>query len=269
MLKTTNITPEIGSEIALDAESMLAGTYKDEILKLLEARGVLLFRNIKFDEEQVRTFTATLGERRLGAPMEEDGLLKVINIPGSFFWHIDGLYSDLPPFATVLTPQVLPKEGGDTEFANMYAAFEDLPEDEKEYLSTLEVACTMQAATYHTLTEITPQHLEMWKENRRVQPLVWRHKSGRRSLVLGQTVSHVIGMHHADSYELLQRLLAHATQDKYVLRHQWKMGDVVMWDNTGTMHRARSFDPASGRCMLRCTLEGIEPLSLPSQRSAA
>ncbi len=84
--------------------------------------------------------------------------------------------------------------------------------------------------------------------------------SGRRSLVIGSSVSHVLDMHVADSYELLQRLVNHATQDKYVYRHEWRMGDAVMWDNTGTMHRVRPYDISEGRLLLRTTVEGIEPL---------
>jgi alpha-ketoglutarate-dependent taurine dioxygenase len=68
-------------------------------------------------------------------------------------------------------------------------------------------------------------------------------------------------MHPADSHDLLAQLMAHATQDKYVYRHQWRMNDLLMWDNTGTMHRARPYDASSGRTLNRFTLNGEEPIT--------
>ncbi len=89
---------------------------------------------------------------------------------------------------------------------------------------------------------------------------MWHHKSGRKSLVLSTSASHVVGMHPADSQDLLRRLMVHATREEYIYRHQWRMGDLLMWDNTGTMHRVRPFDPESGRQLHRFTLNGEEPI---------
>ena len=269
MLRATKLTPVIGSEVAIGADALLSGAHADELRALLVERGVLVMRDIHFDDDQLRTFTATMGKLRLGGPNEHQGVLRVEFSPPTYFWHMDATYDEFPPFATVLAPQVLPPEGGNTEFANTYAAFDDLPAEEQEYLSTLKTLCSMKAGVTHTLHEITVEHIEMWKPYQRVQPLVWRHRSGRRSLVIGASTSHVLDMHIADSHELLQRLIAHSTQDKYVYRHQWRMGDIVMWDNTGTMHRVRPYDPSSGRLLRRCTVEGVEPLPPAIERSAA
>jgi alpha-ketoglutarate-dependent taurine dioxygenase len=262
VLKSTDLTPVIGSEVDIGADALLSGAHADEMRELLIKRGVLVMRDIKFDQDQLRDFTATIGKLRLGGPNENKGLLKVEYSPPTYFWHMDATYDAVPPFATVLHPQVLPPDGGSTEFANTYAAFADLPADEQKYLATLKTVCSMQAGVIHTLHEIKPEHIAMWTPYQRVQPLVWRHRSGRSSLVIGSSTSHVIDMHVAESYELLQRLVAHASQDKYVYRHRWRMGDVVMWDNTGTMHRVRPYDIKCGRLLHRCTVEGIEPLSV-------
>ena len=139
---------------------------------------------------------------------------------------------------------------------------------EQEYLSTLQVVHTMKAAFNNATPEPTLEQFKAWQGHRGVRPLVWRHKSGRRSLVLGATASHIEGMHFVHSYELLQRLLAHTTQDKYVYRHKWRMGDVVIWDNTGTLHRVRPFDLACGRRMHRFAVEGVEPLAQPEAARA-
>lgn len=260
MLKSTKLTPLIGSEVDIDTEGLLSGEHADDLRQLLIERGVLVFRNIEFTEDQQRAFTATIGKLRMDGPNEAAGVLTVEYSPPTYFWHMDAMYDELLPFATLLTPKKLPSEGGKTEFANTYAAFEDLPPEEQEYLSTLQTLCSMKAGSELTTYEVTPEIAEMWKKYQRVQPLVWRHRSGRRSLVIGSTVSHVLDMHVADSYELLQRLVHHATQDKYVYSHEWRMGDAVMWDNTGTMHRVRPYDISEGRLLIRTTVEGIEPL---------
>jgi len=269
MLKSTKLTALTGSEVEITTEGLLSGDYADEIRQLLIERGVLVFRNITFTEDQQRAFTSTIGKLRMDGPNEANGVLTVEYSPPTYFWHMDAMYDEILPFATMLTPKKLPPEGGNTEFANTYAAFEDLPPEEQEYLSTLQTLCTMKAGTERVTYDITMEVVEMWKKYERVQPLVWRHRSGRRSLVIGSTVSHVLDMHVADSYELLQRLIAHATQDKYVYRHQWRMGDAVMWDNTGTMHRVRPYDVSKGRLLIRTTVEGIEPLPAVPQEELA
>ncbi len=92
-------------------------------------------------------------------------------------------------------------------------------------------------------------------------PLVWKHRSGRKSLVLGCTARHVVDMDFRKSVELLVRLRDWATRPEFVYRHSWSQGDLVIWDNTGTMHRATPYDPQSGRLLHRTKLEGEEPFA--------
>jgi alpha-ketoglutarate-dependent taurine dioxygenase len=89
---------------------------------------------------------------------------------------------------------------------------------------------------------------------------VWRHRDGRRSLVLGATTSHVVGMGPAEGRALLGDLLEHATPPERVYRHHWQVGDLVIWDNRGVLHRACPYDPTSPRDMHRTTLSGNEPV---------
>ena len=127
----------------------------------------------------------------------------------------------------------------------------------------------MKSAMNNAVPEPSLEHFQSWMGHQGTRPLVWHHQSGRRSLVVGATASYVVGMHVADSHELLQRLLNHATQPKFVYRHHWQIGDVVIWDNTGTMHRARPFDLESGRRMHRFAVEGTEPMAaVPVSRAA-
>ena len=91
-------------------------------------------------------------------------------------------------------------------------------------------------------------------------PLVWRHRSGRRSLVLGATTDHVVGMEPDEGRALLDDLLHRATTPDRVYRHEWQVGDVVIWDNRGVLHRALPYDPTSPRDMHRTTFAGDEPI---------
>ena len=149
--------------------------------------------------------------------------------------------------------------GGETEFANTQTAFDDLPEADQERLLPLEVMHSMRTSMDRAVNEPTLEQLDTWMSYRRVQPLVWQRRSGRRSLVIGGTASYVLGMHPAESRALIDSLLAHATQEPYVYRHHWQEGDVVMWDNTRTLHRVLPHDPPdAARVMHRFTLEGDE-----------
>ena len=95
----------------------------------------------------------------------------------------------------------------------------------------------------------------------REQPLVWTHRSGRKSLVIGATAAYVVGLQPADSMDLLVRLRDWTTQPQFVLRHDWNVGDLVMWDNTGTLHRALPYQVDSGRLLHRTMLQGEEPIA--------
>lgn len=273
-LDVVDLSPKIGSELKIDVDTLLNGEIVDDLRALLVRRGVVIARGVHMDDEQQRAFTSRLGNLRLGSTAKEGdgGLMKVTMdvkenpayaeyFAGTFFWHMDGTYDSVPPFATVLTPRRLSPEGGQTEFCNNYAAFEDLPKDEQAWLETLTVVHTMRAAMAHAYNEPTLEQYKLWAsfESRR-HPLVWRHHTGRKSLVLSSSLAYVEGLHPAESHELLNRLMAHATKPEYVYRHEWQLGDLLMWDNTGTMHRVTPYDENCGRELHRFTLNGEEPV---------
>ncbi len=261
MLQTQDLTPTIGSIVAIDAATLTSGAHADELHDLLFGSAACSSSRAS-DSTTTRcgTFTGTLGTVRMDGAYEQAGMLKIVDIAGTYFWHFDGAYTEVPPLATVLTPRVIAPEGGQTEFANTYAAFEALPAEEQEYLMTLEVVHSMKAAFNNATPEPTLEQFQSWMGWRKTLPLVWTHVSGRRSLAIGATASYVVGMHPADGHELLTRLLQHATRDEFVYRHEWSPGDVVVWDNTGTLHRVRPFDLESGRLMHRFAVEGIETI---------
>lgn len=273
-LKAVDLEPRIGSELKVDKDTLLHGDVAGAIRDLLVRRGVLIARGVHLTDDEQRALARRLGDLRLGTVKNEgdEGMLKVtfdekVNPEyakfffGTQLWHMDGTYEEIPPFATLLTPRVLSATGGQTEFANNYAAYDDLPEDEQARLDGLTVVHTLQASLFPAKRDCTVEEFALWSSYpAREHPLVWQHKSGRKSLVLSTSVSHVVGMQAAESHDLLQRLMLHATQPKYVYRHTWQMGDLLIWDNTGTMHRVLPFPPESGRELHRFTLNGEEPV---------
>ena len=285
-LESTKLTDRIGSEVHIGKDALLSGDYGKEIHALLVERGAIVIRGLHLTDPELRTAARTLGNLRLGTAKRgadgltlkegEEGVLKVSLDPeinpdysrfliGNHLWHFDGPYEPIPPFATLFTPYRLSRTGGDTMFANTYAAYEDLPEDEKPFLDNLRVNHTMQANLFPAKRNCTVEEFALWcSYPERSHPLVWHHKSGRKSLVVGASAAFVEGMHPAESHDLLQRLVLHTTQEKYTYRHKWQMGDLAIWDNTGAMHRVLPFDFESKREFHRCTLDGEEPITAPA-----
>lgn len=267
-----DLTPRIGAEIRTDRATLLDGARAQDIRDALEARGVLCFRGVALDDEEQLAFAATLGEI---LPQGRNGIFTVSMDAkanpspeiaeyqrGAVFWHFDTATSAVPTRASILGARTLSETGGETEFANTYAAYDDLPDDEKAYFATLRVVHSTEAAQRLVNPWPTYAKLQQWQSIPTAEhPLVWTHRSGRKSLVLGATASHIVGMGLDEGRALLCRLAEWATQPHYVYRHTWAPGDLVMWDNTGTLHRVTPYPEDSGRRMHRTTLVGEEPLA--------
>ena len=270
----TDLAPRIGSAIRTDKQVLLSGERAGEIRALLEQRGVIAFPQIGLSDAEQIAFTHTLGtfaheegERRGDGgdsvyPITMDETINPIAsyLKGAFYWHIDGTMSDKPILASIMASRALSAPGtGQTEFCNTYAAWDDLPADEQARLEPLQVVHAMWRSQLYHEPEPSFARLEQWMgRGTNTLPLVWRHRSGRKSLVLGATALQVVGMEIAESERLLVRLRDWATQPRFVYRHEWQLGDMVIWDNTGTMHRAMPYDHQSGRLMHRTKLEGEE-----------
>ena len=163
--------------------------------------------------------------------------------------------------ATILSAHAVAESGGETEFASTYAGFEGLTADEKERCLSLRVVHTFEAAQRLVHNNPTSEELTMWRARPvKEHPLVWTHQSGRRSLVVGATASHIAGMDHDEGRAILADLLAKSTTPDRVYRHVWAVGDMVIWDNRGVLHRACRYDANSPRDMHRTTLHGEEPI---------
>lgn len=270
-LPTRDLTERIGTEVLADKDALLSGAHAGAIRELLDQRGVLVFPQIGFTKEEQVAFTETLGTlapERDGEPVYDVTLDTKVNkqadyLKGSFYWHLDGTMNQVPILASLLSSKVLPADGGgDTEFCNTYAAYDGLPEEHKQQLGSLRAMhSAWNSLLYYDPEPEAATLQQMMAIGQCELPLVWTHRSGRKSLILGCTASHIVGMDYSTSTETLVRLRDWATRPQFVYRHQWSVGDLVMWDNTGTMHRARPYDPDSGRMLQRTKLAGEEPFA--------
>jgi len=268
-LETRDIKPKIGTKVLTGKEALLSGKHAAEIRELLEQRGVLVFPKLNFtDDEQLR-FTRTLGsvarerfgEEVFSISLDPEKSSGVDYLKGAFYWHFDGTIQPMPVLASLLTAKVLAPTGGNTEFANAYAAYDDLPEEEKSRLEGLRVVhSTWNSLLYHE-PEPNQEKLKQWIDlGEKELPLVWKHRSGRKSLVLGCTAHHVVGMDHRESALLLNGLREWTTSEPFHYSHEWSVGDMVIWDNTGTLHRAMPYPLDCGRELHRTKLEGEESI---------
>ena len=280
------LAPRIGARVEVARAEVLSPAFADECLEALEHYGVLLFPRIRLTDEEQVAFSQSLGDLMFFGGKLPDGrpdpIYKIsldsrVNPLGADYlenttgWHIDGtIERDAPPpRASILSALRVSETGGQTEFCNTYAAYEDLAPEDKVLVESLRVVHSFEASFHATNPCPSPEKLETWRkmEARRErighlgaqeQPLVWQHRSGRKSLVLGVTGDHVVGLSPDASRALLGRLNEHATRRANVYRHAWTVGDVLIWDNCGVMHRAVPYAKDSGRLMHRTTLRGTE-----------
>jgi alpha-ketoglutarate-dependent taurine dioxygenase len=268
---------DVGAEIGgVDAEQLLHDdSIPQTVMDALERHGVLVFRELHLEPDAQVEFCRRLGDIDMTPGHHPvPGIYRVTldtskntnadYLRGTFVWHIDGCtpLDDEPPLkATVLTAHAVADEGGDTEFASTYRAYDDLETDEQERFGSMRVVHTLESSQRLVFSDPTPETVARWRSRpEHVHPLVWQHDTGRRSLVLGASTSHVVGMDRADGRKLLDDLLDRATEPGRVYRHEWAVGDTVIWDNRGVLHRAVPYEPTSPREMLRTTLLGDEPI---------
>ena len=279
VLTIDRLAGSIGAEIVDADPERMAGDdgYVTAVLDELEANGVLVFRELDLDPELQIAFCRRVGEIDTsyeGGLTDVPGVIKISLDPAvnsraeilkaTFDWHIDGCISttdECPQMATVLTAAVVAAQGGDTEFANTYAGYEALSDDEKERVGSMRVVHSLEASQRLLYPDPTEEQLAGWRSRPpSVHPLVWTHRSGRKSLVLGNTASHIEGMDEDEGHALLLDLLDRTTVPENVYHHHWSVGDTVMWDNRGVLHRVTPYTAESRREMLRTTILGDEPI---------
>ncbi|MFI9834086.1 TauD/TfdA dioxygenase family protein [Streptomyces sp. NPDC051913] len=273
----TELTPTTGVEITgLSGSRLVDKAVAEECRAALDRRGVVVYREAHLDDADLVAFSRLLGRvvpLPMGGHPTHPEIQRITRDPsksplaayreGTFHWHIDGTTDEVPNMTTLLTARQISADGdGDTEFANTFAAYEALPAEEQRELDGLRVVHSFAASQLLVTPDPSPGERAAWDRNpAREQPLVWTRPGGRRSLLIGATAGEVAGRPTDEGRALLNRLLEWATQPRFTLRHRWRQGDLVLWDNTGMLHRALPYGKASARLMHRTSLAGVEAVA--------
>ena len=268
------LSPLMAAEVVgLDLRKPLDAATRQAVYGNFVRYQVLAFRDQSLAKPEQIAFTEQFGtlERHVASNRGGDiPLLHVVsnlNAEGkpsgkvkSTTWHSDKSFRPEPSLATILHAVIMPPDGGDTCFANMYAAYDALDESEKAALDGLRVIHSWELSQQKSGLRATEE--EIRDAPPMSHPLVRVHPdSGRKCLFMGLHASHIDGWPMAGGRALLARLEAHATQDRFVYRHKWHAGDVLMWDNRCLLHRADpNFDAALyPRVLHRTCLRGTSP----------
>ncbi len=199
-----------------------------------------------------------------GQIMKSDNRRRMYGL-GNRLWHTDASFQDPAGRYSMLSAKVVPPVDADTEYADMRAAYDALPEDEKARLEGLRVHHSIAYSRQTLGFEFSESEQDALKGA--IHPLVRTiPRSKRRSLYVASHASRIIDWPVPEGRLLLRDLIEHATRPEFVYRHQWRGGDLVIWDNRATMHRARPFDDAKYRRELRrvTTLDVEQPSGVPS-----
>ena len=246
----------MGAEILdLDLSEPIDDAMRDAILAALDQFKLLVFRHQELSKDAQLAFTRRFGElephvnrdfRSADAPEvhpvnnldENQQPSRGIRNIGNYSWHTDKSYMARPSLATLLYAVQLPPRGGDTEFADMQAAYDALPEGRKRELQALRVVHSWERSRQKSGSKPATED-EKRDAPPVVHPLVRTHSAtGRRGLYIGNHTSHVDGWNVAEGEALLTELQDFATQERFIYRHRWRPGDMVMWDNRCLLHRA-------------------------------
>ncbi len=262
----------LGAEITgVDLSQPVDAATKQAIHDAFLKYKVLCFRDQKLSQEQQVAFSEMFGTLERHAISNRNNasnpLVHIVNNLGpdgkpsgvvkSTMWHSDKSFRPEPSMATILHGVTLPPDGGDTCFADMAAAYEALPEETKLELDGVKVVHSWELSRENVGKKLTPE--EIADAPPQAHPLVRVHpETGQKALFMGMHASHLDGQPIEESRQRIIELEEHATDDRFVYRHNWRQGDVLMWDNRCLLHRADpNFDAAHyPRVLHRTCLRG-------------
>ena len=283
MLSIRQIHPVfVGEVLGADLTRPLSPADVATIEAGMDRYAVLLFRDQNITDDQQMAFTLNFGaienarggnitkpdEYRLkkgmidvsnldkdGKPLERNDRRRMFNL-GNRLWHSDSSFRAKPAKYSILSARTVASQGGNTEFADMRAAYDMLDDATR---ATVEDLVCEHSLIYSRgsmgFTELTEDEKAMMKPVR--QRLVRTHPvTGRKSLYLSSHAGTIVGWPVPEARDFLRDLNEHATQRELVYIHRWRLHDLVMWDNRQTMHRVRRFDESQPRDMRRTTVAG-------------
>jgi alpha-ketoglutarate-dependent 2,4-dichlorophenoxyacetate dioxygenase len=272
-----------GEAAAIDCTQPLDAHDVDAIHEGMARYAVLVFRDQPLTDEQQLAFTTRFGDleryetpghvrkreqerlgagiadfsnlTRNGALMNPDDRVWLFKL-GDRLWHSDSSFRPITAGYSLLSGRTVPARGGETEFADMRAAYDALDEETKAEIEDLvcehSLIYSREAIGFF---DLTPEERDHFRPVRHRLVRV-DAKTGRKSLFLSAHAGAIVGWTIPEARVFLRDLIEHATQPRFVYRHVWRAGDLVMWDNRTTMHRARKFDRNEIRDVRRTTLAG-------------
>ena len=266
------LTETMAAEVVnLDLRQRLDAATRDAVYKAFVDNQILVFRDQDLTKEEQIAFTEQFGtlERHalsnrgtsdspfvhIVTNMDAEGNLT--GKLGSTRWHSDKSFRPAPSMATILHARILPPNGGDTVFANMHAAYEALDEAEKAELDEAKVVHSWELSRENIDRKLSQAEID--DAPPQTHPLARVHPdSGRRALFMGMHASHIEGGSIEAGRARIEALEEHSTQERFLYRHNWRKGDVLMWDNRCLLHRADpNFEVATHpRMMHRTCLRG-------------
>ena len=274
-----------GEVDGIDLTNSLSAADISAIHAGMDRYAVLIFHGQDFSDEQQLAFTQSLGSIELAIgtslrrpeeyrlpptfadvsnldqhnkPFARDDRRRLFGI-GNRLWHSDSSFKAVPAKYSLLHARVIPSKGGNTEFADMRAAYDALDQETKDLIEPLICEHSqMFSRAKLGFSDFTAEERERFKPVR--QRLVRVHPStGRKSLYLSSHAGSIVGWPEPEAKALLMDLTEAATQREFVYAHKWRVGDLVIWDNRATMHRARPFPHDEPRDVRRTTLMGEGP----------
>lgn len=259
-----------------------------EIRSAFEEYSVLVFHDQDLDDARQIAFSQRFGRLEIagkanpatGTPFARQSNLdigtgavippedrRMIYQKGNYLWHSDSSFKPVPPLCSLLSARIVPPEGGNTEFACMRAAYEALPDDIKLKLEGLvaehSLVYSRDTVSVGSMTpEMRAELPGAWQVMLRVNPV-----NGRKAIYAGAHASHVIGWAREEGRAFINWLNDFATQPNFCYSHAWREGDLVIWDNRATLHRATAYDTVRyKRLMQRTTIGGDAPTVAQPER---
>ncbi|MFN4087780.1 MAG: TauD/TfdA dioxygenase family protein [Alphaproteobacteria bacterium] len=284
MFEIRRLHPLYGAEIVgVDTGRPMDDAAFAAIRAAFEEHSVLLFRDQDLDDPRQIAFSERFGPLEstvsansggggafarqsnidvlTGEPIPPDDK-RMLYQKANMLWHSDSSFKPVPSLCSLLSARVVPPSGGATEFATMRAAYDDLPEATKRRLEGLVASHSLvysrslvdpdvTVMTEMQKAEVPPARQVMVRTN----PV-----NGRKALYVGSHAFAIDGWPDKEARAFIAELTEHATQPKYVLRHEWREGDMIVWDNRAVLHRATPYDNARHRrLMQRTTVAGDAP----------
>lgn len=277
-MQVTQLSPNIGAEVTgIDLRQPVDAQTRERLNAAVVEHIALVIRDQTFTPEQYLSAVSLFGE-----PMEQHFTQYALpdcplvhevsnrhqdksgkRVKHGAGWHTDHTNHRRPPKNTCLYAVALPSKGGDTAVVNMRAGYEALPETFRQKIQGMKTVNVFQGSASENYSGQSADAQAEKKPEPVLQPLVRTNPdNGKKALYFHPVkTENVVGMSAADSQALLNELLAHSIKDEFIYRHQWRKGDMLIWDNRSAMHRAYfDYDPAEFRLLYRVLVRGEVPV---------